>query len=74
MKEVIEPKKSFTVELSLDELNFLKTLTGKYITSKDSKLDTYEDQATGLGLYVGTMRILGYKINDDGTIPRESGL
>jgi hypothetical protein len=62
MKIVDEPKKTFTVELTKEEVEFIRGITQNPLTEVDY------DYYTRIGLFVGCSRLLGYNMNDDGTI------
>jgi hypothetical protein len=56
---------TFQVELSLQELEFIRAMCQNHIED-----DSQENNEMRLKLFVGASRILGYDMNDDGSINR----
>lgn len=68
MKEVITPKEEFTVAITRRELHYLRELTQNPFVIPDDE-DPTEKQLR-LSIFVGASRLLGYSVNDDGSINR----
>lgn len=64
MKIIEEPKQTFTVELTRGDVEFIRDLTQNPLDEHDYK------HHTRLSLFVGCSRLLGYSMNDDGSINR----
>jgi len=63
MKHIINEPKTFTVELSKEEVQLIKDLTQNCNTNA-------KERKISLALFVGTSRLLGYNMRDDGTSAR----
>lgn len=66
MREVDNPNKTFFVELTLKEVKFIREMTQNPVAREDTNSEVRKS------LFVGTSRLLGYSMNDDGTIVRGS--
>jgi hypothetical protein len=71
MKEIKTPQTVFNVELTKKEIEYIRDITQNYYGEKLE--DEYPLEKTlRVSLFVGASRILGYNINDDGTLNRTS--
>ena len=68
MREIDNPNKIFTVELTLAEATLIRELT-----QNSHEHWTVDQSKTALSLFVGASRLLGYRMNDNGTIIRDNG-
>jgi hypothetical protein len=64
VKIIEEPRQSFTVELTREDVEFIRTLTQKPL-----KVPDYQHH-TRVGIFVCCSRLLGHDVNDDGSISR----
>ncbi len=67
MKELKTPKTTFDVELTLEEVEYINGWTQNYGGEHPSE-EPIDAKRIRLALFVGTSRLLGVNINDDGTI------
>ena len=67
MKEIVQPKTTFVVELTLEEVNMIRGLTQNH---PEDCLESSAENMVRMSLFVGASRLLGYDMNDDGTIKR----
>jgi hypothetical protein len=65
MKLKQKPQTTFDVELTLEEVEYIRGLT-----QNGTDNESLEQANLRRGLFVGCMRILGYNINDDGSMVR----
>ena len=66
MREIENPNKVFHVELTLEEVEFIRGITQNPVDRDD------QDNNVRKSLFVGTSRLLGYNMSDDGIIVRGS--
>ena len=69
MKPVQTPQDTFTVELTRAEVEMIKGLTQNY-RGENPDLESTVEKKVRTNLFVGSMRLLGYNIKDDGTMLR----
>jgi hypothetical protein len=67
MKQIIEEPTTFKVELTLEEVEYIRAITQNYIGDPD---EDYDESKIRLGLFVGASRLLGFNMNDNGEIIR----
>lgn len=68
MKEIKIPKSVVTVELTMDEVEYIRNITQNYFGNIEDE-DT-KSKEIRKSLFVGSSKILGFNMNDDGTINR----
>ena len=69
MKLLVREQEEFEVALTKNELIYIRNLTQNYLGENPD--DEYPlDKTTRLSLFVGASRLLGYNIDDDGSIIR----
>jgi hypothetical protein len=61
---------TFQVEMSRQELEFIREMCQNYLGQGTPEDEHPTDKATRLKLFVGASRILGWNVNDDGSINR----
>jgi hypothetical protein len=67
MKEILQPKTTFVVELTLDQVTRIRGLTQNY---PEGCFESSNESKVIMSLFVGASRLLGYDMSDDGTIKR----
>ncbi len=64
MKIIEEPRKTFTVELTREDVEFLRDVTQE-LPEPDYQYHTR------MGIFVCCSRLLGYDMNDDGSLNKQ---
>ena len=72
MKLVPAEVNKFTVELTKEQVKYIKEFTQNSLVSPEE--ENKEEREIRLSLFVGASRILGVDMNDDGTINRSSSV
>jgi hypothetical protein len=67
MKHLPKEETTFVVELTKDEIILIRDLTQNYSLSQDINDETTQQANTRKSLFVGTSRLLGYNITDNGS-------
>ena len=70
MKLVPKEETTFTVELTKDQVKYIRGLTQNSLVSPEDENGIERDLR--LSLFVGASRILGIDMNDDGSIDKNS--
>lgn len=68
MREIDTPKEEFNVVISRKEAEYLRELTQNSVC--EPYLEDASETALRLSIFVGASRLLGYNMNDNGTINR----
>jgi len=67
MKHLPKEETTFVVELTKDEIILIRDLTQNYILTQDINDETQAQAKTRASLFVGSSRLLGYNITDNGS-------
>jgi hypothetical protein len=68
MREITQPKTSFIVELTKEELEYIRNLSQNYQGNPENESNI--EKKIRMNLFVGSSRLLGFDMNDDGSIKR----